>query len=132
MTEHFLNMHVTHSFEPADSQEALDMAKEAFYISEKADSLVALHMTTRVCHSKCVVELGEREKCTSTSLQKECSKIYSASGTFTGYGETQLSEIRRFKKSIQKIHHLIEKRSMIPRSVLYVPDVVIILQKKFW
>lgn len=37
------------------------MAKEAFYISEKADSLVALHMTTRVCHSKCVVELGERE-----------------------------------------------------------------------
>ena len=49
-------------FEPADSQEALDMAKEAFAISEKADSLVVLHMTTRVCHSKCVVDTSDRKE----------------------------------------------------------------------
>lgn len=61
-------------FEPADSQEALDMAKEAFYISEKADSLVALHMTTRVCHSKCVVELGERENVPVRPYKKNAAK----------------------------------------------------------
>lgn len=46
--------------EPADSQECLDFTKAAFELSEKFDLLMLLRMTTRVCHSKSLVEQGER------------------------------------------------------------------------
>lgn len=61
-------------FEPADSQEALNMAKEAFRISEESDSLVALHLTTRVCHSKCIVETGDREEQPVRPYKKNAAK----------------------------------------------------------
>lgn len=41
--------------EPADSQEAYDFAILAFELSEKWRMPVFLRVTTRVCHSKCVV-----------------------------------------------------------------------------
>ena len=47
--------------EPSKSQEALDMFKDAFEISERYDTPVMFRMTTRVCHSKSLVELGERK-----------------------------------------------------------------------
>ena len=47
-------------FEPADSQECLDMIKEAYRVSEDFDTPVLMRMTTRVCHSKSIVETGER------------------------------------------------------------------------
>jgi indolepyruvate ferredoxin oxidoreductase alpha subunit len=46
--------------EPSDSQESLDYTKAAFDISEQFDVAVMLRMTTRVCHSKSLVEQGER------------------------------------------------------------------------
>lgn len=49
-------------FEPADSQECLDMVKEAYEVSEKYDTPVLVRMTTRVCHSKSVVEVGDRNE----------------------------------------------------------------------
>ncbi len=48
--------------EPADSQESLDMIKEAYEISEQYDTPVMVRMTTRVCHSKTLVETGERKE----------------------------------------------------------------------
>ncbi len=47
-------------FEPADSQEALDFTKLAFEVSEKFDTPVFLRSTTRISHSKSVVEPAER------------------------------------------------------------------------
>ncbi len=47
-------------FEPSDSQEAKDMVKEAFRISEMADTAVVIRLTTRVCHAKTIVELEDR------------------------------------------------------------------------
>ena len=41
--------------EPADSQEAYDLTREAFEISERWQLPVILRMTTRVCHSKSIV-----------------------------------------------------------------------------
>ncbi len=52
---------MTPMFEPSDSQECKDMLIEAFEISEKHDIPVLFRMTTRVCHSKSLVELGERQ-----------------------------------------------------------------------
>lgn len=46
--------------EPTDSQECLDFIKLAYEISEQNDLVVLFRMTTRVCHSKSIVELGER------------------------------------------------------------------------
>ena len=48
--------------EPSDSQEAKDMFAAAFDISEKYDTPVMFRMTTRVCHSKSLVELGPRRE----------------------------------------------------------------------
>jgi len=46
--------------EPANSQESKDMMVDAFDLSEEFDSIVLFRMTTRVCHSKSIVEQGER------------------------------------------------------------------------
>lgn len=46
--------------EPSDSQECLEFAKLAFEISEKFDTPVLLRLTTRLSHSKGVVEPGQR------------------------------------------------------------------------
>ncbi|HEY8363319.1 MAG TPA: indolepyruvate ferredoxin oxidoreductase subunit alpha [Tissierellaceae bacterium] len=48
--------------EPSDSQECKEFIKHAFEISETYDTPVLFRVTTRVCHSKGVVELGEREE----------------------------------------------------------------------
>ena len=46
--------------EPSDSQESKDMIKAAMEISEKYNTPILFRMTTRVCHSKSLVEIGER------------------------------------------------------------------------
>lgn len=46
--------------EPSNSQECKDFIKEAFEISEKFDTPVLFRITTRVAHSKSLVELGNR------------------------------------------------------------------------
>jgi indolepyruvate ferredoxin oxidoreductase alpha subunit len=47
--------------EPADSQEAYEMAKQAFVLSETHETPVLLRLTTRICHVKGLVTVGERE-----------------------------------------------------------------------
>lgn len=47
--------------EPSDSQEAKEFTKLGFELSERFDMPVMLRLTTRVCHSKSVVELSERQ-----------------------------------------------------------------------
>ena len=46
--------------EPADSQECKDMVKLAFEMSEEYDCPVLIRVTTRVCHSKGLVELCDK------------------------------------------------------------------------
>ena len=48
--------------EPSDSQEAKDFVGAAMELSEKFDLPVLLRITTRIAHSKSVVELGERKE----------------------------------------------------------------------
>jgi len=47
-------------FEPADSQEALDFIKIAYAAGEQFDTPILLRSTTRISHSKSIVNLGER------------------------------------------------------------------------
>ncbi len=46
--------------EPADSQEAVEMAKEAYRLSEEYDTPVMVKLCTRVSHGQSVVETGAR------------------------------------------------------------------------
>jgi len=60
--------------EPSNSQEAKDMMIDAFDISERFNTPVLFRMTTRVCHSKSVVELGERVEQDLIPYEKNFSK----------------------------------------------------------
>lgn len=46
--------------EPSDSQECIDMVKAAYDLGEEFDTPFIIRMTTRVCHSKSIVELTDR------------------------------------------------------------------------
>ncbi len=48
--------------EPSDSQECKDFLAEAYEVSERFDVPVLFRVTTRISHSKCIVELGERKE----------------------------------------------------------------------
>ncbi|MDR3354467.1 MAG: indolepyruvate ferredoxin oxidoreductase subunit alpha [Synergistaceae bacterium] len=52
----------TPMFEPSDSQECKDFVIEAFDLSERRDAPVLLRVTTRICHSKSIVNLGDRRE----------------------------------------------------------------------
>jgi len=60
--------------EPSDSREAYTFAKAAFALSEEYDTPVILRMCTRIAHSQCVVELGERENVPLKEYVKQPSK----------------------------------------------------------
>ena len=60
--------------EPSDSQEAKDFTILAFQLSEQFDTPVMLRMTTRVCHGRSVVELGERQEAPASSYEKNPRK----------------------------------------------------------
>ena len=47
------------TFEPSTQQEAYDMAKAAFELSERFRIPVLMRLTTRMAHSRAVVEIGE-------------------------------------------------------------------------
>ncbi|MFZ1492317.1 MAG: indolepyruvate ferredoxin oxidoreductase, partial [Candidatus Competibacter denitrificans] len=57
--------------EPADSQEAYEMVKRAFALSEAYETPVILRMTTRVCHVKAMVTVeGDRIEHRAAGFQK--------------------------------------------------------------
>ncbi|MPM70987.1 hypothetical protein SDC9_117950 [bioreactor metagenome] len=60
--------------EPSDSQEAKDMIKAAMEISEKFNTPILFRMTTRVCHSKSLVEIGERKEDSKKPYTKNLSQ----------------------------------------------------------
>ena len=60
--------------EPSDSQECKDFIGEAFQISEKFDMPVLFRTTTRISHSKSLVELGERREAEPRPYERNIPK----------------------------------------------------------
>ncbi len=60
--------------EPSDSQECIDMVKAAYELGEKYDTPFIIRMTTRVCHSKSIVELNDRKETEAKEWQKNPAK----------------------------------------------------------
>lgn len=61
--------------EPSDSQECCDYAKAAYDLSEKYDIPMMIRMTTRVCHSKGLVKVGERTAVPVIPYTRETNKF---------------------------------------------------------
>ncbi len=66
--------------EPSDSQECKDFMREAFEISERFDMPVLFRSTTRISHSKSLVELGERTEVLPKTYEKNVPKNDCAPG----------------------------------------------------
>lgn len=62
-------------FEPSDSQECIDMTKEAYRVGETYDVPVMIRMTIRVCHSKSLVEEKDRQEVAPVLYQKQRDKM---------------------------------------------------------
>ncbi len=60
--------------EPSDSQEAKDFVKIGYEISEQFDVPILLRLTTRICHSKGLVELEDRQKVEMKEYKKNIPK----------------------------------------------------------
>lgn len=61
--------------EPSDSQECKDFMKEAYELSEKFDLPVLYRVTTRVCHSKSLVEFGERVEVPAREYKRDIKYV---------------------------------------------------------
>ncbi|MCM1992480.1 indolepyruvate ferredoxin oxidoreductase subunit alpha [Oceanirhabdus seepicola] len=66
--------------EPSDSQECIDFMKEAYKVSEEFDTLVLFRVTTRISHSKTVVEFGERVDVPQKEYKKDVTKYVMSPG----------------------------------------------------
>jgi indolepyruvate ferredoxin oxidoreductase alpha subunit len=60
--------------EPSDSQEAKDFVKASFEISEQFDTPVLLRITTRISHSKGIVDIGERTTVEHGGFERNITK----------------------------------------------------------
>ena len=61
-SRHYARASKTPMLEPADSAECRDFAKLAYDLSEQFDVPFILRLTTRIAHSRSLVELGERKE----------------------------------------------------------------------
>ena len=86
-------------FEPSTSQEAKDMFKEAFEISEKFDTPVLYRLTTRLCHSKGIVECEDRKEVGIKEYVKDAPKYVTVpanSRVLRGKVEERLYNLEKF------------------------------------
>jgi len=86
-------------FEPSTSQEAKDMFKEAFEISEKFDTPVLYRLTTRLCHSKGIVECKNRIEVGIKEYVKDAPKYVTVpanSRVLRGKVEERLHNLEKF------------------------------------
>lgn len=101
--------------EPSDSQEAKDMFKKAFDISEKFDTPVLFRMTTRICHSKGIVELEDRVEVGIKPYEKNIPKnitVPANSQKMRLVVEERLNKLREFSNSTE-LNFIVENNSKI-------------------
>lgn len=66
--------------EPSTPQECLDFMEEAYRLSEEFETLVLLRLTTRVCHSKGLVETGERTEVDVIPYERQAGRYIANPG----------------------------------------------------
>lgn len=95
--------------EPSDSQECKDFMKAAFELSETFNTPVLMRLTTRVCHSKSLVETGEREEGTLKPYQRQGKKyIASPANAYAHHPEIEerLAKLSEYNESSDFNQHI--------------------------
>ncbi|ARC84486.1 indolepyruvate ferredoxin oxidoreductase, alpha subunit [Clostridium argentinense CDC 2741] len=90
--------------EPSDSQECLDFMKKAYEISEEFDTLVLFRVTTRISHSKTIVEPGEKQEVAVKPYEKNIRKYIMTPGhaKLKHYEvEERLEKLRKYSNSCE-------------------------------
>ncbi|MFI5091243.1 MAG: thiamine pyrophosphate-dependent enzyme, partial [Terriglobales bacterium] len=90
--------------EPSDSQEAKDFVGHACAISERFDTPVILRTTTRLSHSKGMVEMGEVVAAPAKTYQRDLSK----------YVLVPSNARVRHEKVLERLAHLEEFSELTP------------------
>lgn len=93
--------------EPSTSQEAKDMIKVAFEISETFDTPVLIRVTTRVCHSKGIVECFDREE----SEIKEYIRNIPKTVTVPAFGRIRRVEVEKRMKKLSEFSNITDLNS---------------------
>ena len=84
--------------EPSDSQEAKDMLKDAFEISEEYDTPVLFRTTTRIAHSKSIVECYNREAIEVKPYERNIKKFVAVPGHARAMRHTVEARMNSLKK----------------------------------
>lgn len=90
--------------EPSDSQESKEMTIVAFELSELFDTPVMLHMSTRISHSKGVVELSSPREAPDRKFVKDPSKYVMIPGNARKRHvivEQRLEKLRRYAEETE-------------------------------
>ncbi len=110
--------------EPSDSQETKDFVKIGYEISEKYNTPVLLRLTTRICHSKGIVEFGNRKNVEIKQYNKDIPKYVAAPANARKLHvklEDRLKELEKFSNetSLNKIELNDKKIGVISSGVAY-------------
>ncbi|MDI6600497.1 MAG: indolepyruvate ferredoxin oxidoreductase subunit alpha [Thermoanaerobacteraceae bacterium] len=110
--------------EPSDSQECKEFVGEAVRISEEFDTPVILRLTTRISHSKSLVELGERESVPMKSYKRNAPKYVTIPGNSKVLRvklEDRLKKLKEYseKSPLNRIEWGDKKIGIVTSSVSY-------------
>lgn len=110
--------------EPSDSQESKDYLKAAFEISEKYGVAVLFRMTTRVCHSKGLVQFDDRKNVEAIPYVKQADRYVCAPATARRNHpivEDKLVELEKFSNEteLNRIEWHDKKIGIVTNGVAY-------------
>ncbi len=122
---HFARFAKLPMIEPSDSQEAKDYIAEGMKLSEEFDVPVLYRMTTRISHSKGIVEAGDIEKHEVRGFKKDPLKYVMVPGHARprhAYVEERLEKLRAFAEStdLNRIEWGDKKLGVISAGAAYV------------
>lgn len=110
--------------EPSDSQECKDFLAEAYRVSEEFDIPVLYRVTTRVCHSKSIVELGERTEVGFKPYARNVSKFVSTPANAKVFRlklEDKMKALQQYANTspLNKVEYNDTKIGIITASIAY-------------
>jgi len=109
--------------EPSDSQECKDFLKEAYEVSEKFATPVMFRVTTRVCHSKSLVEFGEVKQGPAFEYVRELTRIATPANAKKQHPvlEQKLLDMREYanKSSLNRVEMNGNKIGVVTASIAY-------------
>ncbi|WP_026895888.1 indolepyruvate ferredoxin oxidoreductase subunit alpha [Clostridiisalibacter paucivorans] len=110
--------------EPSDSQEAKDFVKVGYEISEKYDVPVLLRLTTRICHSKGMVDMDDRKDVEIKEYTKDIPKYVAAPANARVLHvklEEKLKELEKFSNEteLNKIEWNDKKIGIVTSGIAY-------------